>query len=82
MSFRVRGGRQEAWQVIDNIELFCKTGNLGDVRSIITHPFTTTHARMSAEQKNQVGITENLIRISVGLEHIADLQEALDEALV
>lgn len=82
LSFRVKEGRKEAWQIIDNIRLFCKTGNLGDVRSIITHPFTTTHARVSAERKNQVGITENLIRISVGLEHIEDLQEALDEVLI
>lgn len=78
LSFRIKGGRQEAWKLIDNVKVFSTTGNLGDVRSIITHPFTTTHAKVPSETKISSGITENLIRISVGLEHIDDLIQDLD----
>ena len=69
----VKGEKQQAWQVIDNIQLFSKTGNLGDVRSLITHPYTTTHAKVADNEKIACGITPNLLRLSVGLEHIDDL---------
>ncbi len=82
LSFRVKGGRENAWKVIDSTEMLSITGNLGDVRTTITHPATTTHARVDDETKIRVGITENLIRVSVGLETtddiITDLARGLD----
>lgn len=81
VSFAVHGGQQQAWQVIDNVNLFSKTANLGDVKSTITHPFSTTHARMEAVDKKAAGIDENLIRLSVGLEYIDDLKNDLQTAL-
>lgn len=81
LAFEVRGGTEAAWKVVDAVNIFSKTANFGDVRSTITHPWTTTHGRMSAEDKRASGIEEGLLRLSVGLEHaddlIADLQQAL-----
>ncbi|MBR5676165.1 MAG: O-succinylhomoserine sulfhydrylase [Neisseriaceae bacterium] len=77
----VKGEKQQAWQVIDNIQLFSKTGNLGDVRSLITHPYTTTHAKVADNEKIACGITPNLLRLSVGLEHIDDLITDWDRVL-
>ncbi|MBP5790294.1 MAG: PLP-dependent transferase, partial [Neisseriaceae bacterium] len=77
----MQGEQKQAWQALDNLQLFSRTGNLGDVRSLITHPFTTTHARMSSEDKIAAGITPNLLRLSVGLEHIDDLIADWDRVL-
>lgn len=77
LSFRVKGGRSEAWQVIDACRLMSLTANLGDTKTTIVHPATTTHGRLSDEQKHQSGITENLIRIAVGLESVDDLKKDL-----
>ena len=81
LAFEVAGGQEAAWKVIDSMNIFSRTANLGDARSTITHPWTTTHGKMSAEAKEAAGIRPGLIRISVGLEHaddlIADLQQAL-----
>ncbi|MBO4576077.1 MAG: O-succinylhomoserine sulfhydrylase [Neisseriaceae bacterium] len=77
----VKGEKQQAWQIIDNIKLFSKTGNLGDVRSLITHPYTTTHAKVADNEKIACGITPNLLRLSVGLEHIDDLIADWDRVL-
>ncbi|WP_203141078.1 O-succinylhomoserine sulfhydrylase [Marinobacter mangrovi] len=74
LSFRVKGERAEAWQVIDATQIVSITGNLGDTRTTVTHPATTTHGRLSPEDKAEAGITENLIRVSVGLEDIDDLK--------
>lgn len=82
LSFEVQGGRQAAWSVIDGTEMLSITANLGDTRTTITHPATTTHGRVSDEEKVRAGITEGLIRLSVGLEHsddiAADLARGLD----
>lgn len=82
MAFEVKGGVKAACTVIDQVQLFSKTANFGDVRSTITHPWTTTHCRMSPEDKLAAGIKEGLIRIAIGLEHtddlIADLKQALN----
>lgn len=84
VSFEVEGGRETAWSVIDGTRLCSITGNLGDTRTTITHPATTTHGRISEQQRAEAGITEGLIRISVGLEDvedlIADLQQAFSRA--
>ncbi|QIP46916.1 O-succinylhomoserine sulfhydrylase [Kingella kingae] len=81
IAFEVAGGVQAAWNVIDSVEIFSKTANFGDVRSTITHPWTTTHGRMSPEDKLAAGISEGLIRISVGLEYANDLIADLEQAL-
>jgi len=73
LSFRVRGGREQAWQLIDATKMVSLTANLGDVKTTIVHPATTTHGRLSDDDKRQAGITENLIRVAVGLESIDDL---------
>ena len=81
VSFRVKGGRDEAWRVIDSTRMLSITANLGDTRSTITHPATTTHGRLSEEQRLRTGITQNLLRIAVGLEDIRDIQQDLDRGL-
>ena len=73
VSFEVKGGREAAWKLVDNVQLISRTSNLGDVRSTITHPATTTHGRLSAEARAAAGIKEGLVRVAVGLEHIDDL---------
>ena len=77
MSFELDGGRQAAWSLIDSTQLMSITANLGDTRTTITHPYTTTHARWSEADKAQAGITEGLVRIAVGLEDAQDLVEDL-----
>lgn len=81
LSFRVKGGREEAWNVIDATRIMSLTANLGDTKTTIVHPATTTHGRLTPEQKADAGITENLIRIAVGLESIADLKADLARGL-
>ncbi|WP_372985294.1 O-succinylhomoserine sulfhydrylase [Marinobacter sp.] len=77
LSFRVKGGREEAWRFIDATRMISITANLGDVKTTITHPATTTHGRLSPEDKDHAGITENLIRLSVGIEDVEDLKTDL-----
>lgn len=77
LSFRVKGGKEEAWNVIDSTQVLSLTANLGDAKTTIVHPATTTHGRLSDEQKAETGITENLIRIAVGLEDIKDIKADL-----
>lgn len=81
LSFRVKGGREEAWSVIDDTRFLSITGNLGDAKTTITHPATTTHGRLSDEAKADAGITENLIRVAAGLEHIDDIKTDLNRGL-
>ncbi len=73
LSFRLRGDRAEAWRFIDAVKIMSVTANLGDCKSTIVHPATTTHGRLSAEDRLKCGITENLVRIAVGLEDVTDL---------
>jgi O-succinylhomoserine sulfhydrylase len=81
LAFRVTGGREQAWRVIDNTRICSITANLGDTKTTITHPATTTHGRLGEADKAKAGITENLIRISVGLESIDDLKQDLARGL-
>jgi O-succinylhomoserine sulfhydrylase len=81
LSFRVKGERAAAWKVIDATRIMSLTANLGDTKTTIVHPATTTHGRLTPEQKMEAGITENLIRISVGLEDIKDLIADLERGL-
>ena len=80
VAFDVQGGKAAAWRLIDRIRLMSITANLGDTKTTITHPASTTHGRLSIEARHKVGIGEGLIRISVGLEHIDDLIADLTQA--
>lgn len=77
LSFEMKGGKEAAWKVIDNTQMLSITGNLGDAKSTITHPATTTHARLTPEARAEVGIADGLIRVSVGLEDIVDIKADL-----
>ncbi|PAU71028.1 O-succinylhomoserine sulfhydrylase [Vreelandella alkaliphila] len=81
LGFEVKGGQAGAWQVIDATRMLSITGNLGDVKTTITHPATTTHGRLSDAQKDAAGITPGLIRVAVGLESQADIQRDLATGL-
>ena len=81
VAFEVAGGKEAAWQVIDATRLMSITANLGDTRTTITHPATTTHSRMTPEQRAAAGIGDGLIRIAVGLEGMPDLQADLQRGL-
>lgn len=81
VSFVVKGGQVAAWRVIDSTELFSITANLGDTKSTITHPATTTHHRLTDEERNAAGISPGLIRLSIGLEDVEDLQQDLQNGL-
>lgn len=81
LSFEVEGGREAAWRVVDATRLISITANLGDTRTTITHPATTTHARISAEARAAAGIGEGLLRVAVGLEDLQDLTADLARGL-
>jgi O-succinylhomoserine sulfhydrylase len=77
VSFDVKGGKEAAWRLIDSTRMISITANLGDAKSTITHPATTTHSRVSAEARAAAGVGDGLVRIAVGLEHIDDLKADL-----
>ena len=81
VSFEIQGGREAAWKVIDSTRLISITANLGDTKSTITHPATTTHGRISTEARARAGIADGLLRVSVGLESPRDLREDLERGL-
>jgi len=77
LSFELNGGKEEGWRLIDATELLSITANLGDTKTTITHPATTTHGRLTPEQRSEAGISDGLIRIAVGLEDIDDIKADL-----
>ena len=81
LSFQVRGDQAQAWQCIDATRIMSLTANLGDAKTTIVHPATTTHGRLSTEQRAEAGIADNLIRVAVGLEHVDDLKADLQRGL-
>jgi O-succinylhomoserine sulfhydrylase len=81
VSFEVKSGRAEAWQVIDATRLISITANLGDTKTTITHPATTTHGRLTQQERDAASIRDNLLRISVGLEEVEDIQADLYRGL-
>jgi O-succinylhomoserine sulfhydrylase len=86
LAFELRGAspeeqRARAWRLIDRLRVMSITANLGDTRTTITHPATTTHGRLSSEARERAGITEGLVRIAVGLEAVTDLKADLQQAL-
>lgn len=82
LSFELKGGKQAGWKLIDATRLISITANLGDTKSTITHPASTTHNRLTTEQRQQSGIVDGLIRIAVGLEDIEDLKNDLARGMV
>ena len=81
LSFELDGGREAAWTFIDNVKLMSITGNLGDTKTLVTHPATTTHGRLTDEEKLAAGIKEGLVRLSVGIEDIDDIISDVEQAL-
>lgn len=81
VSFELKAGQQAAWTLIDETRIFSITANLGDTKSTITHPATTTHGKLAPEQRAAAGITDGLVRLAVGLESVADLQGDLEHGL-
>jgi O-succinylhomoserine sulfhydrylase len=81
VSFEVKGGREAAWRVVDAVQVISRTANLGDVKTTLTHPASTTHARITPEARARAGISEGLLRVAVGLEHVDDLQVDLARGL-
>ncbi|MDD2864858.1 MAG: O-succinylhomoserine sulfhydrylase [Methylococcales bacterium] len=82
VSFEVKGGKEAAWKLIDSTQMLSITANLGDVKTTITHPATTTHGRLTPEAREKAGISDNLVRISVGLESIDDIKADLARGLI
>lgn len=82
LSFELQGGREQAWQLIDSTRMLSITANLGDVKTTITHPATTTHGRLTPEAREKAGITDGLVRLSVGLENLNDIKNDLLAGLV
>ncbi len=82
VAFEVEGGQAAAWQLIDNTRLLSITANLGDAKTTITHPATTTHGRLTDGQREEAGITPGLVRIAVGLENVKDIIADLERGLV
>ena len=81
VSFDVKGGKEAAWRLIDHCDWLSNTGNLGDARTIITHPDSTTHSRVDAAEKARIGLGDGAIRLSVGLEDADDICAALAQGL-
>lgn len=81
IAFEIAGGREAAWKVVNSTQWISITANLGDSKTTITHPATTTHGRLSPEAKAEAGITDGLLRLSVGLESVADIKADLQHGL-
>lgn len=79
--FGVKGGREAGVKLVDNIKLFSLLANVGDAKSLIIHSASTTHSQLSGQAQTAGGLEDDLIRLSIGLEHVDDLKEALGEAL-
>ena len=81
VSFEVKGGKEAAWRVVDSCQLLSITANLGDTRTTLTHPATTTHGRITPEARAAAGIKDNLLRMAVGLESVDDIRNDLSRGL-
>lgn len=81
VSFELNGGKDHAWRLIDATQMISITANLGDVKTTITHPATTTHGRLTPEVRSEAGIKDGLVRVSVGLENIEDIKKDLARGL-
>ena len=79
-TFEIKGGEKEAWKFIDSLQIFSLLANVADVKSLVIHPYTTTHSQMSPEELAQQHITPSTVRLSIGTEHIDDILADLDQA--
>ena len=80
-TIQIKGGREEAFRFVDNLKIFSLLANVADVKSLVIHPASTTHAQLTDEELANVGIYQNTVRLSIGTEHIDDILEDLDQAL-
>jgi O-succinylhomoserine sulfhydrylase len=81
VTFELKGGKKSCMKFINNLQMFSISSNLGDSRTIITHPATTTHSKLSPEERKEINITDGMVRVSVGLEHIDDIINDIQQAL-
>ena len=81
MGFELKGGKAAGRQFIDSLKLFYHVANIGDARSLAIHPASTTHSQLTAEERLATGVSDNYVRLSVGIEHIDDIIADLDQAL-
>ena len=81
VAFELDGDQARAFRFMNALELIDISNNLGDAKSMVTHPTTTTHQRVSADERAQLGIHENMVRLSVGLEDVEDLKEDMAQAM-
>lgn len=81
VTFEIKGGIEAGKNFLNGLQLFSLTANLGDTRSIATHPASTTHSKLSPEERAEVGITNGLVRLSIGLENSEDIWSDIKEAL-
>ena len=81
VAFEIKGGLEAGQQFFDSIKLLSLSANLGDARSIVTHPASTTHSKLSVDERAETGITDGMVRVSVGLEHIDDIIKDIEQAL-
>ena len=80
-TFEIKGGQEAAWKFIDSLEIFSLLANVADVKSLVIHPYTTTHSQLSPEELDAQHITPSTIRLSIGTEHIDDLLADISRAL-
>jgi O-acetylhomoserine (thiol)-lyase len=81
LGFGIKGGMEAGKKFIDNLKLFSHLANIGDAKSLVIHPASTTHQQLTSEERLATGVTDDFVRLSVGLEHVDDLTEDLDQAL-
>jgi O-acetylhomoserine (thiol)-lyase len=81
MTFGIKGGMQAGRKLIDSVQLFSHVANLGDAKSLIIHPASTTHQQLSDEQQLEAGVSKDLVRISVGIEDVEDIIWDLGQAI-
>jgi O-acetylhomoserine (thiol)-lyase len=78
--FGIKGGRQAGQKFVDSLKLFSHLANVGDAKSLVLHPSSTTHSQLSEEQQLAGGLTPDLVRLSIGIEHIDDIKQDLEQA--
>ena len=81
VAFEIEGDKKSAFRFMNRLQIFKISNNLGDAKSLVTHPATTTHQRLTSEARAELGIFDNSVRLSIGLEDVRDLMADLDQAL-
>jgi O-acetylhomoserine (thiol)-lyase len=81
LGFGIKGGLEAGRKFINSVQLLSHLANIGDVKSLVIHPASTTHQQLTREEQEETGVTEDYVRVSVGLEDIEDIKEDIDQAL-